>query len=145
MTAVGYRAGGSMTMRWAALCVVATVLALAGFANAKVVEHDFEVAYVDAAPDCYAKTVIGINGVYPGPTIRAVQGDILKITFHNYIATEGITMHWHGIRQVLALICRSLSLQLESCHLTLDPSLEDWDVHCVYHGTLRRAVYVCCI
>lgn len=100
MTAAGYRAGGSITMRWAALCVVATVLALAGFANAKVVEHDFEVAYVDAAPDCYAKTVIGINGVYPGPTIRAVQGDILKITFHNYIATEGITMHWHGIRQV---------------------------------------------
>lgn len=95
-------------MKWAGSWVLATVLAVAGLAKAAVVEYHFKVAYMSAAPDCYSKTIIGINGGYPGPTIRATQGDTVKVTFENHVVTEGITMHWHGIRQVRS----SMSLYL---------------------------------
>lgn len=89
-----------MAMKWAGSWVLAMVLAVAGLAKAAVVEYHFKVAYMSAAPDCYSKTIIGINGGYPGPTIRATQGDTVKVTFENHVVTEGITMHWHGIRQI---------------------------------------------
>lgn len=66
----------------------------------KVVEETLVVGFIKAAPDCFVKTIFGINGSYPGPTIRAQQGDTLKIKFINHLPTEGFTMHWHGIRQI---------------------------------------------
>ncbi|KAF7815515.1 L-ascorbate oxidase-like [Senna tora] len=41
----------------------------------------------------------GINGQFPGPTIRAEVGDTLHIAVTNKLFTEGISIHWHGIRQ----------------------------------------------
>lgn len=84
--------------------VIVALSVLVAMVEAAVVEETLVVSYVSAAPDCYAKTIIGINGSYPGPMIRARQGDTLKITFVNHVATEGITMHWHGIRQVRSLV-----------------------------------------
>lgn len=91
-----------MAARGAAALVVVLVAMLAGtsWVSAAVYEDTWVVSYINAAPDCFSKTVLGINGAYPGPTITARQDDILKITFVNHVATEGITMHWHGIRQV---------------------------------------------
>jgi hypothetical protein len=86
----------------AAALVVVLLAMVAGtsWVSAAVYEDTWVVSYINAAPDCFSKTVLGINGAYPGPTITARQDDILKITFVNHVATEGITMHWHGIRQV---------------------------------------------
>jgi len=89
-----------MACRWAVALVCSTVLAFLAMVDCKVVNYTLTVAYLSAAPDCYVKTLMGINGNYPGPTIRAGQGDTLNITFVNHLATEGFTMHWHGIRQV---------------------------------------------
>jgi len=43
---------------------------------------------------------MGINGQFPGPTIRAEVGDTLNIALTNKLFTEGTVIHWHGIRQV---------------------------------------------
>ncbi|KAK9769826.1 hypothetical protein SCAR479_13479 [Seiridium cardinale] len=40
------------------------------------------------------------NGEYPGPTIEACWGDQLVIHVTNKVATNGTTIHWHGIRQL---------------------------------------------
>lgn len=92
-------ARGAVALVVALLAIVARV----SLVSAKVVEYVWTVSYINAAPDCYSKTILGINDQYPGPTIRAGQNDTVKVTFHNHLATEGITMHWHGIRQVSIL------------------------------------------
>ena len=100
-----------MAMRGVAALVVVLLAMLAGtsLVGAAIYEDTWVVSYINAAPDCVSKTILGINGAYPGPTITARQDDILKITFVNHVATEGITMHWHGIRQVSDHSCSAIS------------------------------------
>ena len=38
----------------------------------------------------------GFNGSVPGPTIEVVEGDRVRIIFHNKLP-EPITLHWHGL------------------------------------------------
>lgn len=52
------------------------------------------------APDCVEHVVMGINGQYPGPTIRARAGDTVVVELTNKLPTEGVVIHWHGIRQL---------------------------------------------
>jgi FtsP/CotA-like multicopper oxidase with cupredoxin domain len=38
-----------------------------------------------------------VNGTTPGPTIRAVQGDLVEVTLENDNVKDGTTLHWHGV------------------------------------------------
>ena len=89
-----------MGSEMAAAAAVVLLAMVFGLVSSKVVEYEWEVTYINAAPDCYSKTIFGINEIYPGPTVRASQGDTVKVTVLNNVDTEGIVMHWHGIRQV---------------------------------------------
>jgi FtsP/CotA-like multicopper oxidase with cupredoxin domain len=53
------------------------------------------------APDGYSKSVILINGQFPGPLIEANWGDTIQVTLHNQITgpEEGTSFHWHGLLQ----------------------------------------------
>jgi len=77
---------------------------------AKVRHYKFDVEYMYKTPDCLEHVVMGINGQFPGPTIRAEVGDTLVIDLTNKLSTEGTVIHWHGIRQVnfLSLILEVL-------------------------------------
>ncbi|KAG8388921.1 hypothetical protein BUALT_Bualt02G0175500 [Buddleja alternifolia] len=68
--------------------------------GAKVRHLKWEVAYMHWSPDGAEGVVMGINGQFPGPTIRARAGDILHIELTNHLHTEGVVIHWHGIRQI---------------------------------------------
>ncbi|XP_057955027.1 L-ascorbate oxidase-like [Malania oleifera] len=59
----------------------------------------WEVEYIFWSPDCLENVVMGINGQFPGPTIRAKTGDTLVVELTNKLDTEGVVIHWHGIRQ----------------------------------------------
>ncbi|KAI4308288.1 hypothetical protein L6164_031378 [Bauhinia variegata] len=65
----------------------------------KVRYFKWNVEYMYGTPDCVEHAVIGIDGQFPGPTIRAHTGDILHIELTNKLSTEGVVIHWHGIRQ----------------------------------------------
>ncbi|KAK7534576.1 multicopper oxidase-domain-containing protein [Phyllosticta citricarpa] len=41
-----------------------------------------------------------INGTYPGPMIEACWGDEIVVHVKNWVATNGTTIHWHGIRML---------------------------------------------
>ncbi|CAH1434824.1 unnamed protein product [Lactuca virosa] len=60
----------------------------------------WEVDYMYAAPDCLENVVMGINGQFPGPTIKARAGDTVVVHLTNKLHTEGVVIHWHGIRQL---------------------------------------------
>jgi FtsP/CotA-like multicopper oxidase with cupredoxin domain len=38
-----------------------------------------------------------LNGRTPGPTITAVQGQLIEVHLHNASVPEGVTLHWHGV------------------------------------------------
>ncbi|OMO67513.1 Multicopper oxidase, type 1 [Corchorus capsularis] len=63
-------------------------------------EFVWEMEYMFASPDCNAAEglVIGINGTFPGPTIRTKAGDRVVVTVINKLHTEGVVIHWHGIK-----------------------------------------------
>ncbi|TKY50029.1 L-ascorbate oxidase [Spatholobus suberectus] len=66
----------------------------------RVRHYKFDVEYMLKNPDCWEHVVMGINGEFPGPTIRAEVGDTLDIALTNKLFTEGTVIHWHGIRQL---------------------------------------------
>ncbi|TKW22755.1 hypothetical protein SEVIR_4G248900v4 [Setaria viridis] len=60
----------------------------------------WDVEYIMWAPDCQQSVMIGINGKFPGPTITANAGDVISVEVTNNLHTEGIVIHWHGIKQI---------------------------------------------
>ena len=38
-----------------------------------------------------------VNGTSPGPTIRAVEGQLVQVTLTNANVPDGVTLHWHGV------------------------------------------------
>lgn len=80
-------------------CLALVTLMLAVQAEAAVVSYDWNVDYMNAAPDCVQKLVLAVNGQFPSPTIRAVEGDTVVVQVTNHIPTEGVSFHWHGIHQ----------------------------------------------
>ncbi|KAK6164058.1 hypothetical protein DH2020_000922 [Rehmannia glutinosa] len=60
----------------------------------------WEVEYMHWSPDGEEGVVMGINGQFPGPTIRARAGDTIHVELTNRLHTEGVVIHWHGIRQI---------------------------------------------
>ena len=70
-------------------------LSLAGVVR----NYEFTIARGNIAPDGVNKSVILINGQFPGPTIEANWGDTFSIKVNNAISgpEEGTGVHWHGI------------------------------------------------
>ncbi|KAH8811565.1 multicopper like protein, partial [Xylogone sp. PMI_703] len=60
--------------------------------------YNFTITEVQAAPDGVTRTMLLINGQFPGPVIRANRGDRLLVNVTNEL-TNGTTLHWHGIFQ----------------------------------------------
>ncbi|KAL5766282.1 hypothetical protein ACOSP7_016899 [Xanthoceras sorbifolium] len=63
-------------------------------------QFKWDVEYMFWSPDCEENVVMGINGQFPGPTIRAKAGDTISVQLTNKLHTEGVVIHWHGIRQL---------------------------------------------
>lgn len=52
-------------------------------------------------PDCFNQSYATpvVNGQFPGPTIRVVQGDYVEVLVRNQMTDRPTTVHFHGIRQ----------------------------------------------
>jgi len=69
-------------------------------AEARNRHYKWEVKNEYRSPDCFKKLVITINGITPGPTIQAQEGDTVVVQLNNTLMTENLSIHWHEIRQV---------------------------------------------
>ncbi|MCO5582450.1 hypothetical protein L7F22_036346 [Adiantum nelumboides] len=97
--------GGGLLLQtyfWLTVTIILCCINVEGDMNTQenVVKLTWEVDYVLWSPDCVEKVVIGINGVFPGPTIRGHEGDTLEVHVQNLLPSESISIHWHGIHQV---------------------------------------------
>lgn len=66
---------------------------------AKIVYKEWNITWVTAAPDGFSRPVIGINGEWPCPVLRATQGDTVIVTMNNQLGNQSTALHWHGIHQ----------------------------------------------
>ncbi|TVU07930.1 hypothetical protein EJB05_41308 [Eragrostis curvula] len=91
---------GSLTVQLLRCCTL--MLVFAGLVAAAPTTRRFkwDVEYIMWAPDCQQSVMIGINGKFPGPTIEANAGDLISVEVTNSMHTEGLVIHWHGIRQI---------------------------------------------
>lgn len=76
------------------------LLFLTSLVSAKTVSYDWDVTWVTAAPDGFARAVIGVNGKWPCPPINADVGDTVVVTLNNLLGNETTGLHFHGIRQL---------------------------------------------
>ena len=78
---------------------ILTFFLLTTLTYAKLIEQDWIITLKEVSPDGVPKVVPVVNGQYPGPVLRGVVGDKVRITVHNLLPTETTSIHWHGIKQ----------------------------------------------
>lgn len=62
-------------------------------------KYTFNLARGMLASDGIPKSVMLVNGQFPGPTIEANWGDMIQVTVINNLENEGTAVHWHGMLQ----------------------------------------------
>ncbi|ODQ66374.1 iron transport multicopper oxidase FET3 precursor [Nadsonia fulvescens var. elongata DSM 6958] len=79
---------------------VVLLLAFMAMVSAKTVTYNLTATWVQANPDgCHERRVIGVNNVWPPPTIEVDKGDTLVVHFTNGLDDRNSTIHWHGLYQ----------------------------------------------
>ncbi|KAK6935826.1 Multicopper oxidase, type 1 [Dillenia turbinata] len=61
--------------------------------------YKFEIKLQNVTRLCHTKTIITVNGKFPGPRIIAREGDRVLVKVVNHVPNN-ISIHWHGIRQL---------------------------------------------
>ncbi|KAL3652527.1 Laccase-17 [Castilleja foliolosa] len=61
--------------------------------------YEFNIQMKNVTRLCHTKSLVTVNGQFPGPRIVAREGDRLLINVTNHVPNN-ITLHWHGIRQL---------------------------------------------
>ncbi|KAJ3683219.1 hypothetical protein LUZ60_013446 [Juncus effusus] len=61
--------------------------------------YQFDVQMANVTRLCQTKSILTVNGQFPGPQIVAREGDQVIIRVVNHVA-HNITLHWHGVRQL---------------------------------------------
>nr|QCZ35186.1 laccase 19 [Salvia miltiorrhiza] len=59
--------------------------------------HKFEVRRTSHTRLCTNKTLLTVNGQFPGPTIYARRGELVVVDVINH-SHQNITIHWHGVK-----------------------------------------------
>ena len=69
-------------------------------ALAATVTYNWDINWVSANPDGeLTRPVIGINGQWPCPTLRANVGDTVIVNVMNQLGNQSTAIHWHGLYQ----------------------------------------------
>ncbi len=79
---------------------IISILAIAQVALAATVTYNWDITWVTANPDgALARPVIGINGKWPCPDIKANVGDRVVINVNNRLGNQTTSLHFHGLYQ----------------------------------------------
>ncbi|KAK3135379.1 hypothetical protein QOZ80_5BG0418210 [Eleusine coracana subsp. coracana] len=81
---------------------VAVMLLLAAVgAEAETRRYQFDVQMTSVTRLCGTKSIVTVNGQYPGPTLFAREGDHVEVNVVNH-SPYNMSIHWHGVRQLFS-------------------------------------------
>ncbi|KAF2535368.1 hypothetical protein F2Q70_00006803 [Brassica cretica] len=66
--------------------------------DAAVKKYQFDVQMKNVSRLCNAKPIVTVNGMLPGPTVYAREGDRVIINVTNHVQYN-LSIHWHGLKQ----------------------------------------------
>ncbi|XP_052174376.1 laccase-17-like [Diospyros lotus] len=61
--------------------------------------YKFNIQLQNVTRLCHTKSMVTVNGKFPGPRIVAREGDRLLVKVVNHVPNN-ISIHWHGVRQL---------------------------------------------
>ncbi|XP_078174670.1 laccase-4-like [Carex rostrata] len=61
--------------------------------------YQFDVQMTNVTRLCETKSIVTVNGQFPGPKLVAREGDRVIVKVVNHVPYN-ITLHWHGVRQL---------------------------------------------
>ncbi|XP_058109586.1 laccase-17-like [Magnolia sinica] len=61
--------------------------------------YKFDILLRNVTRLCHTKSIVTVNGQFPGPKIVAREGDRVVVKVVNHVQNN-ITLHWHGVRQL---------------------------------------------
>ncbi|XP_062231579.1 laccase-12-like [Phragmites australis] len=86
----------------ASLLAVAAAMLLASMgAEAETRHYQFDVQMTSVTRLCSSKSIVTVNGQYPGPTLFAREGDHVEVKVVNH-SPYNVSIHWHGVRQLFS-------------------------------------------
>jgi Multicopper oxidase len=87
------------TARMYRASLIIFLFGLSQLALSKDVHLYWNITWVIAAPDGFARPVVGINGKWPCPQIDVELGDRLIVDLYNGLGNQSTGIHWHGFHQ----------------------------------------------
>ncbi|XP_058109588.1 laccase-17-like [Magnolia sinica] len=63
--------------------------------------YKFNIQLQNVTRLCHTRSILTVNGQFPGPRIVAREGDRVVIKVVNHVQNN-VTFHWHGVRQLLS-------------------------------------------
>ncbi|KAI3474718.1 hypothetical protein Pfo_029903 [Paulownia fortunei] len=69
------------------------------FVECRVRHYQFNVVMKNTTRLCSTKSIVTVNGKFPGPTIYAREDDTVLIRVINRVKYN-VSIHWHGVRQL---------------------------------------------
>ncbi|KAF7076026.1 hypothetical protein CFC21_080740 [Triticum aestivum] len=79
--------------------LMATLMLLIVQAQSFTRHYNFNVQMANVTRLCATKSIVTVNGEYPGPALVAREGDRVVVRVTNHVA-HNMTLHWHGVRQL---------------------------------------------
>ncbi|CAD5177322.1 unnamed protein product [Musa acuminata subsp. malaccensis] len=61
--------------------------------------YSFDIRMANVSRLCATKSILTVNGEFPGPRIVAREGDRVVVKVSNHVP-HNVTIHWHGVRQL---------------------------------------------
>ncbi|KAJ8620732.1 hypothetical protein MRB53_029261 [Persea americana] len=73
---------------------------LANSTHAGITRHyRFNIRLQSVTRLCHSRSIVTVNGQFPGPRIIAREGDRVVVKVVNHVQNN-VTIHWHGVRQL---------------------------------------------
>lgn len=85
----------------ASLLLLLSFLSFANLSFAATRKFNYVVQYTNVTRLCHTKQLVSINGYFPGPVAHVREGDDVIVKVTNMVE-HNITIHWHGVKQVLS-------------------------------------------
>ncbi|GAA0147628.1 oxidase [Lithospermum erythrorhizon] len=81
------------------VALLITLCLLIGNVQCLTRHYEFNIQMKNVTRLCHTRSIVTVNGKFPGPPIVAREGDMLLIKVTNHVSNN-ISIHWHGIRQL---------------------------------------------
>ncbi|XP_020586605.1 laccase-17-like [Phalaenopsis equestris] len=81
------------------LVVIFAIIILSKLAEGTTRHYKFDIKLKNVTRLCKTKSILTVNGKFPGPRLVAREGDRVVINVVNHVKNN-VSIHWHGVRQL---------------------------------------------